>query len=129
MESVRSRQARKVPKALRSVLQMDLFKTETPRFHLGGVESQGNVIGTLCSIAILLIMAAYASLKFEHLISKYNPDISWVEKENYIEADEVLNLRKERLRVAFSVTDMSATMNKNDPRYVRFITRTMGHDG
>ena len=76
MESRKANRTKRVPKALCSVMQMDFFQTKAPRLHLAGKESQGNLLGTLCSIAILLIMALYASLKFDHLVNRENPDIA-----------------------------------------------------
>ena len=71
-----------------------------------GKESHSTALGSLCSLMILVVMAMYASLKFDVLVNRHNPAVTTINKENEIGPSEVLNLHNAGLRVAFEVKSM-----------------------
>lgn len=68
-------------------------------------------------------MIVYGLLKFEQLFYRQNPNITAINKENHIDASDVLNLSESGLRIAFEVTSLDGNVGKYDPRYVKYIFR------
>ena len=68
-------------------------------------------------------MFVYGLFKFEQLIYRQNPNITTINKENHIDASDVLNLAESGLRIAFEVTSLDGKVGKYDPRYVKYLFR------
>ena len=74
-------------------------------------------------IATLVLM--YAAIKFEHLITRHNPNIN----DYYIDTaiDETVNLNDHNFRIAFTVEDYNAPYGlKDSEEYVKWIFREFG---
>ena len=78
------------------------------------------------SVCILLLMMLYSFVKFEHLMSRHNPNLAQIDKPGAIDEAEVLNFREKGLNFAFHVEGMNPRETKIDPRYVKFIARLYG---
>lgn len=96
---------RRAQKLLRCV---DAFKEPVTSFQLRGKGSHTTVLGSLCSVMILSLMAFYAYQKLDRLINRHNPAISTIAIENELGPSEVLNFRDAGLRVAFEFKQMHA---------------------
>ena len=67
----------------------------------------------------------YATIRFEHLISRYNPNIN----DYYVDIEEGrnANLNDLNFRIAFNVEDFQAPHQlKDDEKYVRWVFRLYG---
>ena len=74
-------------------------------------------------IGTLVLM--YASIKFLHLITAYNPNIN----DYYVDVvkDEELNLNEFNFRIAFTIEDLYAPRElKNDETFVKWVFRVNG---
>ena len=77
-----------------------------------------------------MVLLMYSILKFSHLASKHNPNIS-----TFLKVDELtgqyLNLNEHRFRFAVTIESyLSPRVQKNDPRYIKYLFRYYGkHKG
>ena len=62
-----------MPKMLKTV---DMFALDLPKFNLRGEESIKTNIGGCCSIIIIYVSLMYAAHKFNHLITRHNPQVN-----------------------------------------------------
>ena len=74
---------------------------------------------------IATVVLLYASIKFQHLITKHNPNIN-----NYnvdvVPGDEV-NLNEFNFRIAFTIEDLYAPRElKNNETFVKWVFRVNG---
>ena len=79
--------------------------------------------GGVVTVIIALLVFLYASLKFTHLTTRYNPQMSSYFSD--LEDDEVLDMAEETdFMIAFSIEDFHKPRQlKNDPKYVKWIFR------
>ena len=71
-------------------------------------------------------MMGYASVKFNILVDRKNPTLAQIDKPGALDDSEVFNFRQAGLQLAFNVENMYTRETKNDPRYVKIITRLSG---
>ena len=102
-----------------------MFQKPVPGFNIAGKTGVGTLLGSLCSLFLIIIMTLYGLIKFDHLISKHNPTITTLEEQHEFGEDLVpVNLRDDaNMRFAFSVLTTSKSESLLDPRYVKIITR------
>ena len=61
-----------MPKMLKKV---DMFGAEIPEFNIRGDRSVKTNIGGCCSIIIICVSLLYAAHKFNHVITRHNPQV------------------------------------------------------
>ena len=71
---------------------LDLFKLGLPTFNIRGRQAVSSVAGGIMTICILTVMMLYASIKFGHLVSRHNPNISSHKQQYYYDSSEVVDL-------------------------------------
>ena len=57
-------------------MQVDAFGESLPTFNVDGKEKIHTICGGVATMLISMIVLAFAALKLEHLISRYNPNMS-----------------------------------------------------
>ena len=75
---------------------------------------------------IATVVLMYSAIKFEQLITKYNPNIN----DYYVDAaiDNVVNLNDKNFRIAFMVEDYYAPHQiKDSEEYVKWVFRVFGY--
>ena len=82
---------------------MDIFGVDLPTFNIKGKSKVRTVTGGILSFFVGVIFVIYGSLKFSHLMEKYNPSISEVIKQNFYNSDTRLNPHDIGFRLAFAV--------------------------
>ena len=110
----------------RTLDNLDLFKSSLPVFNLRGHEAVSSLSGGTMTVWILMVMILYASIKFAHLLSRHNPNISSHKQQYYFDSSQVLDLKQEDLRFAFSVEGFLDGKVKDDPTYVKYLVRLFG---
>ena len=100
--------------------QFDLFKQPIPQINLQGRQEVASWFGTLISIVIIALMCIYASLKFDLLIQRNNPNISKTEEIAALDESDVLNLGEAGLKFAFTAENFDFE-SMTDPRFVKFV--------
>ena len=106
------------------VLQsFDTFGEPVPGFNVKGQDMVTTRIGGVVTVIIAFLVFLYASLKFTHLTTRYNPQMSSYFSD--LEDDEVLDMAEEMdFMIAFSIEDFHKPRQlKNDPKYVKWIFR------
>ena len=85
----------------------DMYAAPVPGFNIAGKTGEGTLLGSLCSLALIIIMTLYGLIKFDHLVSKRDPTITSVEeKQEFDDEFNPVNLRDDtNMRFAFSVLD------------------------
>ena len=74
-----------------------------------------------------MIVFMYGALKFSHLISKHNPNISSFLSDRKEMSGVALNLNKRKFRFAITIESfLSPIQQKSDPRYVKYMFRKYG---
>ena len=77
---------------------------------------------------IIFLMSVYASIKFDLLVNRSNPNISKTEELAAIGESDILNLEQAGLKFAFTAYNFDK-VPMNDPRFVRFIVMSTGSVG
>ena len=62
--------------------KLDLFGVPLPVFNLRGHDSIKTSTGGIVSMVLMFITFLFASIKMMHLVSRYNPNVSY-----YVETD------------------------------------------
>ena len=78
------------------------------------------------SVLIFSLMLFYGSIKFVHMISRANPALSQYKALNALDSDKVVDLNAENKRFAFGVEGYLDGETKYDPRFVKYLVRTVG---
>ena len=55
---------------------IDIYKRRMPMFNLRGKESVGSFCGGICTLMVLTVLLIFGVIKLNHLLSKYNPNVS-----------------------------------------------------
>ena len=102
----------------------DSFGEAVPGFNVKGQDMVTTRVGGVVTVIIGVLVLIYASLKFTHLTTRYNPQMSSYFSD--LKDDEVLDLAEETdFMIAFSIEDFHKPRQlKNDPKYVKWIFRT-----
>ena len=77
------------------------------------------------TVAVATVVLMYSIIRFEHMISKYNPEIN----DYYIDITkgQEANLNEINYRIAFTIEDYYAPRQiKDDERYVKWVFRVFG---
>ena len=73
-----------------------------------------------------MVLFMYSTLKFTHLASKHNPNISSFDKVDHYN-DQFINLNARNFRIAITFEDyLSPIKQKSDSRYVKYLFRIYG---
>lgn len=107
-----------LPKML---LTLDMYKTPLPSFNLDGSTHIRTHCGGLVSLVIILVLFMFSVLKFDHLLSKQNPQVNvYVERDVYDESDEWNAGEDDDFIMAFTVGDFVTGEVKDDPKFVKW---------
>ena len=113
----------RLPKLLEKI---DIFGRPLPTFNLNSDTEVNTVTGGLVTFAIIIMVLCYGSLKFYHLISKHNANVTSVLETDVFDFNEITNLSEAGFRLAFSVRGFNSLELKDDPRYVKYLVRMYG---
>ena len=105
--------------------EIDAFREPIPVFNIRGKTSVSTRAGGLLTICIFTVVIMFAIIRFEHMMSKYNPNIN----DYYVDLEkgQDANLNEANFRIAFTVEDYYAPHQlKDDDRYVRWLFRVLG---
>ena len=102
-----------------------MFAEPVPGFNIAGKYGAGTLLGSVCSLFLIIIVTLYGLIKLDHLLNKHNPTINTLtEPQEFDEEINPVNLRDDtNMRFAFSIMDIDAQETLLDPRYIKIITR------
>jgi len=104
---------------------IDGFGEPLPTFNLKGSDKVQTKVGGITTLIIIIVVILFSIVKFEHLISKYNPQMSSYFRE--IPFEEKVNFNDKGFHIAFSIEDYYAPSKlKNDPAYTKWYFRLYG---
>ena len=84
-------------------------------------------IGSFITLVVTTTIVMYALLKYLHLLTRHNPDVSYYYNWNEHENGEVVNLNDINFKIAVTIEDYNSPKTlKNDPRYVKWMFRLHG---
>lgn len=109
-----------------SMEKLDMFGQKIPSFNLKGKDTVYTMAGSLMSLAIMIVLLLFASIKFIHLSERYNPNVSQLLVKNFFSETDQLVLKDEDFRLAFTLEDYFKPEMKIDVRYVKIIVRSTG---
>ena len=78
------------------------------------------------SVFIYSILLFYASVKFVHLVTRHNPDISSHTQSFFFDSSKSVDLVASDVRVAFGIEGFLDSETKDDARFVKYVVRTFG---
>lgn len=78
------------------------------------------------TLVIFTLMCFYASIKFVHLSTHHNPDVSAHSNTFFYDSSDKIDLYDFDTRVAFGVEGFLDGETKDDPAYVKYISRLWG---
>ena len=102
---------------------MDMFGRPMPGFNLKGATQVHSLLGSACTLMILICVLMYGSAKFVQLHDKHNPNISTYEEIKFYSKEEPMNLNQVNFKFAISFEDYHDSESKFDPRFVRWMFR------
>ena len=103
-----------------------MFQEPIPGFNIAGKTGVSTLLGSLCSLALIIIMTLYGLVKIDTLVNKLNPALTRIEEEHEKDENTLVNLRDDaNMPFAFSVMDTKSKTTRLDPRYVKIITRVV----
>ena len=105
---------------------IDLFRQDVPSFNIRGRTTVASWPGAIISLFIFYLLMLYGAHKLKHLISRYNPNVSSYIVPNFFDSTDMMNLKENGIRFAFGVEGFIDKQIKNDPRYVKILTRIWG---
>ena len=100
-----------------------------PAFNIKGDEKVSTIPGGFITIVLYVIVLLYGLLRFLHLATKHNPNISTYYSEDGMSNGNVLNLNERGFRIAVSMESYLGKKQLNDPKYVKYIFRLTGYKG
>ena len=110
--------------------KIDIFGRPLPTFNLNSNTEVNTVTGGLVTFAIIITVLCYGSLKYFHLLTKHNANVTSVLDTDVFDFNDKINLNEIGFRFAFSVRGVSGKKDlKDDPRHVKYIVRMDGFKG
>ena len=106
--------------------RFDLFGQHVPAFNIKGKEVVQTNSGAACSMILVAVVVLYALVKFIHLESKHNPNVTTNVEDWQFNVDDPINLNQIGFRMAFAFEGYRKNDLKNDPRFVKWIFRLYG---
>ena len=91
-----------MPKMLKTV---DMFAIDLPKFNMRGEESVKTNIGGCCSIIIIYLSLMYAVHKFNHLVTRHNPQVLSYQVRDVFDVDDRFETSKSDFMLAVAVED------------------------
>ena len=107
-----------MPNMLKNV---DIFAADLPKFNMRGEETIKTNIGGCCSIIVIYISLMYAAHKFNHLVTRHNPQVLSYEVENAFGEEDRLDTSQSDFMLAVALEDFNTGEIKKDPTYVKWI--------
>lgn len=109
---------------LNDVLEkFDFFPRALPTFNIKGRDAVPSSIGGLLSLVLTMILSIYGIAKLNTLINRSAPIVANYTDQGAVSEYERLNLLDAGLTFAFGIEGFIDKELKNDPRYVRMLTR------
>ena len=106
--------------------RLDIFGASLPMFNIKGETHVYTKTGGVLSLFVLMTWLSYGIVKLAQLYKKHNPFISEIKEKNFYDADEKLDLNAIKFKQAFTFEGFQDREIKDDPRYVKFISRMYG---
>ena len=89
----------------RTLLKVDMFSKPMPMFNIKGQRDVRTHCGACLSVAIIFTTIAFAYIKLQHLLERYNPNINVHTIENAFDETEVWRASDQKdFMMAFAVT-------------------------
>ena len=80
--------------------------------------------GAFASLLVYLIVAVYGLMKFIHLQSRHNPNISTFLEQSALDSESSrMKFTDQPIRIAFGLEGYLDRESKYDPRYVKIFSR------
>ena len=95
-------------------------------FNIKGEQKVRTQTGGCLSLMVVMTFMAYGAVKFSQLMSRHNPFISELTDRNFYDLNTKLDLNAINFKLAFSVEGYLDKESKNDPAYVKILTRLRG---
>ena len=101
--------------------KVDLYGRDIPSFSMQGETRVSTSMGGIMTLIIVYVTFLYATLKFQHLVERNNPQVvQW--KKNDVLHDEVFHVDEDKFMMAFAIEDFVTYDSKTDPRYLKWQT-------
>lgn len=127
-QSTRSRSSRFLRNFLinKTIDKIDFFSKPIPTFNMRGKKKIPSLAGGFLSISVVMVVLLYATVKLSHLLTRHNPQITQYLDVGALDSSYKFNFRDKGIRFAFGVEGSIDKKLKDDPRYVKIITRLYG---
>ena len=89
--------------ASKVVKSLDLFSVGMPSFNMGGKTQVRTIAGGLMSMTMFAILLSYATLKFQHLLLRWNPQVTRHVDESAFVDGQRLDLNDNDFTMAFGI--------------------------
>ena len=106
----------------------DNFAGDIPAFNLKGETKVKTMIGGCATLAIIVLVLAYATMKLIHLVERRNPQITQHTTLAALDVEKTVNMKEIGFRMAFTMENYLTKETIDDPRYVKWIVRMYGRN-
>ena len=103
-----------------TVRKMDMFLTPLPAFNLNGKQVLRTACGGIVTFVIVYTTFMFASLKFTHLVNRYNPQVNSYVNRNAFDYGDEFEMGSQQFRMAFAVERHATRENIHDLRYLKW---------
>ena len=100
--------------------KLDMFQEDVPGFNVRGIRRVRSCAGGFFSFIVLSVTFAFALLKGDQLLSRFNPSINQFNEEDYYTNDDRLSLADTNFNMAFAIEDHYLRESRHDPRYLKW---------
>ena len=105
--------------------RLDAFGEPLPSFNIKGKTRVHSLTGGLCTLILIFVILSYASVKFEHLITRHSPIMSSYPKDLIL--DEKISLSQRNFRMAFAIENYYPPLFlKKNTKYIKWVFRKYG---
>ena len=95
-------------------------------FNIKGESQVLTKTGGVLSLCVIMTCLSYGAVKLTHVINKHNPFISEITEKNFYGNDYKLDLNAIKFKQAFTIEGFQDREIKDDPRYIKLISRMYG---
>ena len=110
--------------------QIDFFGVPIPGLNFESRSAIGTWVGVLATIFLFTTQILYTGLKFSHLITRHNPQVTVAEESDVFQSNTTsLDVTSPNFTLAFGVSNYLSNTPKNATNLLRWQVHAVQSDG
>ena len=104
---------------------MDQFGSDVPAFNIDGDKKVNTLLGGTVTFALVFIILIFATIKLQETLDRTYRFFQESKVNEHYDSTDLLNLNEINYRIAFSFEGENDNKLKDDPRYVKLLSRAV----